>query len=103
MSKREINVKVLKSAVNAILDHLVEDLGIENVAIEDEKDSSPTSNPYSPAKCSAVSVGPNRSCSVPEYFSRTSCSTLRRNFSGFARFELLPALRCCSPLAPSPR
>jgi hypothetical protein len=38
MSKREINLKVLKSAVNAVLDHLVEDLGIENVAIEDEKD-----------------------------------------------------------------
>ena len=39
MSKREINLKVLKFAVNAILDHLVEDLGIENVAIEDENDS----------------------------------------------------------------
>ena len=39
MSKREINLKVLKSAVNAVLDHLVEDLGIETVAIEDEKDS----------------------------------------------------------------
>jgi len=35
---------------------------------------------------------PNRSCSVPEYFSRISCSTFRRNFSGFARFELFP--RC---------
>jgi len=39
MSKREINLKVLKSAINAVLDHLVEDLGIENVAIEDETDS----------------------------------------------------------------
>ena len=38
MSKREINLKVRKSAVNAVLDHLVEDLGIENVAIEGEKD-----------------------------------------------------------------
>jgi len=35
MPKREINLKVLKSAVDAVLDHLVEDLGIENVAIED--------------------------------------------------------------------
>jgi len=39
MSKREINLKVLKSAVNAVLDHLVEDLGIENIAIEEGKDS----------------------------------------------------------------
>jgi hypothetical protein len=39
MSKREINLKVLQSAVNAVLDHLLEDLGIENVTIEDEKDS----------------------------------------------------------------
>ena len=52
---------------------------------------------------SVASVGPNRSGSVPEYFSRINCSTFRRNFSGFARFELLPALRCCSPLAPSSR
>ena len=29
MPKREIELKVLKSAVNAVLDHLVEDLGIE--------------------------------------------------------------------------
>jgi hypothetical protein len=39
MSKREINLKVLQSAVNAVLDHLLEDLGIENVTIEDENDS----------------------------------------------------------------
>lgn len=39
MSKREINLTVLKSAVNAVLDHLMEDLGIENFAIEDERDS----------------------------------------------------------------
>jgi hypothetical protein len=39
MSKREINLKVLKSAVNAVLDHLLEDLGVENVTIENEKDS----------------------------------------------------------------
>jgi len=39
MPKRKIDLKVLKSAVNAILDHLLEDLGIENVAIADEKDS----------------------------------------------------------------
>ena len=39
MSKREINLRLLKSAVNAVLDHLVEDLGIESVAIEDEQNS----------------------------------------------------------------
>jgi hypothetical protein len=39
MPNREIELKVLKSAVNAILDHLMEDLGIENVAIEDGEDS----------------------------------------------------------------
>jgi hypothetical protein len=39
MSKRQINLKVLQSAVNAILDHLLEDFGIENVTIEDEKNS----------------------------------------------------------------
>lgn len=39
MSKREINLRILKSAVNAVLDHLVEDLEIENVTIADEKDS----------------------------------------------------------------
>jgi hypothetical protein len=38
MPKREIELKVLKSAVNAVLDHLVEDLGIEKVAIEDGQD-----------------------------------------------------------------
>jgi hypothetical protein len=38
MSKHEIDLKVLKSAVNAVLDHLLEDLEIENVAIESGKD-----------------------------------------------------------------
>jgi hypothetical protein len=51
---------------------------------------------------SAASVGPNRS-PVPEYFSRMSRSTFRRNFSGFARFEPLPELQCWSPVAPSSR
>ena len=37
MSKREINLKVLKSDVNAVLDHLQEDLEIENVTIENER------------------------------------------------------------------
>ena len=39
MPTREINLKVLKAAVNAVLDHLVDDLGIEAVAIEDDKDA----------------------------------------------------------------
>ncbi len=39
MPKSEINLKVLKSAVNAVLDHLMEDLAVENVAIEQDKDS----------------------------------------------------------------
>jgi hypothetical protein len=38
MLKSEINLKALKSAVNAVLDHLMEDLAIESVAIEQDKD-----------------------------------------------------------------
>jgi len=38
MAKREINVKTLKFAVNSVLDHLMEDLGLENVPIDDAKD-----------------------------------------------------------------
>src|SRR3981189_2010056 len=59
--------------------------------------SSPTSSPSSSAKCSAASVGPNRFCSVPEYFSRMSCSTFRRDFSGFALFV---ASSCAAVLEP---
>jgi hypothetical protein len=47
--------------------------------------SLPHFHPSSSAKCSAASVGPNRSCSVLEYFSRIRCSTFRRNFSGASR------------------
>jgi helix-turn-helix protein len=41
------------------------------------------------------SNGPNRSCSVPEYFSRISRSIFRRNFSGFARSG--QPSECCDP------
>lgn len=38
MAANEINVKRMRAAVNAILDHLIEDLGIEKVAINDGED-----------------------------------------------------------------
>ncbi|HEY2170272.1 MAG TPA: hypothetical protein VGJ30_11650 [Candidatus Angelobacter sp.] len=38
MPNSEIDVRILKNAVNVILDHLIEDLGLEKVTIEDGKD-----------------------------------------------------------------
>jgi hypothetical protein len=38
MSEKEIDLKLLKAAVNNILDHLIEDLSLEKVAINEEKD-----------------------------------------------------------------
>jgi len=38
MDNAEIDVMVLKRAVNAVLDHLIEDLGLERVAIDDKED-----------------------------------------------------------------
>jgi hypothetical protein len=38
MAKNEINLKILKQAVNSVLDHLIEDLNLEAVPIEDGKD-----------------------------------------------------------------
>ena len=38
MGYADIDLKVLRSAIDAILDHLIEDLGIEKVEIEDDHD-----------------------------------------------------------------
>jgi hypothetical protein len=38
MANNEINLKTLKLAVNSVLDHLIEDLGLENVPIDGAKD-----------------------------------------------------------------
>jgi hypothetical protein len=38
MGSAEIDVRTLKAAVDAVLDHLVEDLGVEHVQIEDTED-----------------------------------------------------------------
>ncbi len=38
MASAEIDVKALKNAVNAVLDHLIVDLGIDKVAIEERED-----------------------------------------------------------------
>ena len=38
MAANEIELKQIKAAVNAVLDHLVEDVGIEKVPIEDADD-----------------------------------------------------------------
>jgi hypothetical protein len=38
MGHLEIDVKRLKMAVNAVLDHLIEDLNLEKVAIEERED-----------------------------------------------------------------
>jgi len=38
MNQNQINLRVLKRAVNAILDHLTEDLTIETVRIEEKED-----------------------------------------------------------------
>jgi hypothetical protein len=36
--KSEIDLRVLKNAVNAVLDHLIEDVGLASVPIEDSED-----------------------------------------------------------------
>ena len=38
MGKPEIDLNTLKKAVNAVLDHLIEDLGLEKVAIGEGED-----------------------------------------------------------------
>lgn len=38
MQATEIRLETLKSAVNAILDHLIEDLGLETVSIDPKED-----------------------------------------------------------------
>jgi hypothetical protein len=38
MGNREIDVAALKAAVNAVLDHLIEDLGARTVRIDDDED-----------------------------------------------------------------
>jgi len=38
MAEGEINLKTLKFAVNSVLDHLMEDLGLENIPIDGAKD-----------------------------------------------------------------
>jgi hypothetical protein len=34
MAENEINLRALKLAVNSVLDHLIEDLGLENVHLD---------------------------------------------------------------------
>ena len=53
MDKTEINLRDLKRAVDAILDHVIEDLGVQNVTIEDQEDffwDSPPSEMYDASK-----------------------------------------------------
>ncbi len=38
MASAEIDLKALKNAVNAVLEHLIVDLGIDKVAIEERQD-----------------------------------------------------------------
>lgn len=38
MDYAEIDLEVLKSAVNALLDHLIEDLGMDKVPIDPKED-----------------------------------------------------------------
>jgi hypothetical protein len=38
MPNPEIDLRVLKNAVNAVLDHLLEDVGLEKVKIDDSED-----------------------------------------------------------------
>ena len=38
MGYAEIDVRIIKDAVNAILDHLINDLGLDKIAIEDSSD-----------------------------------------------------------------
>lgn len=38
MARAEIDLTVLKKALNAVLEHLIEDLGIEKVAIDETED-----------------------------------------------------------------
>ncbi len=37
MPKSEINLKILKLAVNSVLDHLIEDPGLENVRLDRDR------------------------------------------------------------------
>lgn len=38
MTQNKIDLERLRAAVNAILDHVIQDLGIDSVAIEDKED-----------------------------------------------------------------
>jgi hypothetical protein len=53
MDKAEINLRDLKRAVDMILDHVIEDLGVQKVMIEDNEDffwDSPPSEMYDASK-----------------------------------------------------
>jgi hypothetical protein len=53
MVSAEIDVRALKNAVNAVLDHLIVDFGIEKVAIEGQEDfywSCPPAEKYDTSK-----------------------------------------------------
>ena len=53
MASAEIDVRALKNAVNAVLDHLIVDLGIDKVAIEAQEDfywSCPPAEKYDTSK-----------------------------------------------------
>ena len=56
----------------------------------------------SSAKCSAASVGPNRSSSEPEHWCLIKLMPRRRNFAGLMRLEARPGLPCCGPFAAQP-
>ena len=64
MERDEIDIRAVKAAVNAVLDHLLEDIGLERVAIEPGEDfywlcsdSQPdgTSQPRRPAESGRLS------------------------------------------------
>ena len=62
-----------------------------------------TRRPSSSPKCSAASVGPKRSSTLPEYFSRTRAKTCWRSCGGLPRLENRPALPCRSAAGPPSR
>ena len=59
MAENEIDLRALKQAVNSVLDHLIEDLGLENVPLEkDYYWDVPAPEIYDPsAKPSELTVG----------------------------------------------
>lgn len=93
MDYAEIDVRTVKTAVNAILDHLIEDLGVQKVVIAEEEDFY--------WDCDALDLHDRSKPPILEEFGRLKddvefLRSVRRGRSGDASYSLIhvaPLLR----------